>query len=62
MSERRYRVEDVVTIVGIGYVTAKSKTDAVAKAIDGLVEFTYNEGQDMRRGDGLHAFVAGDER
>ena len=55
--ERTYRVEDVVTIVGVGYVTARSKAEAVEKARNGEVEFTYNDGQDIRRGDGLHAYV-----
>lgn len=57
MSERLYRIEDVITEVGIGYVNARSKAEAVEKANRGEVEFTYGGGINVRRGDGLHAYV-----
>ena len=60
MAERLYRIEDTVTEVGVGYVLARSKAEAVRKAIDGEVQFTYGQGADVRRGDGLHAFVERD--
>jgi hypothetical protein len=61
MTERLYRVEDVITEVGVGYVRARSKADAVDRASRGEVEFTYGGGADIRRGDGLHAYVEPEE-
>lgn len=60
MSTRLYRVEDIITVVGVGYVEATSKAEAKRKATDGEVEFYYNNGQDIRRGDGLHVYVSRD--
>jgi hypothetical protein len=54
---RLYRVEDVVTEVGVGWIRARSKAEAIEKAEGGAVEFVYGGGADVRRGDGLHAYV-----
>lgn len=55
---RRYRVEEVLTIVGVAEVEAASKADAREKVLRGEVELTWNDGQDVRRGDGVHVYVA----
>jgi hypothetical protein len=56
MSERKrrlYRVEETLTIVGVAHVEAATKAE-VRQMIDrGEVEFIYNDGQDIRRGDGI---------
>lgn len=57
MAEREYRIEETLTIVGVGSVMAHSKAEAVEKASRGEVEFFWNDGQDIRRGDGIKAFV-----
>jgi hypothetical protein len=56
MSERVYEVVETVTITGVGYVRAKSRADAVEKAKGGQVEFDWDQGQILRRGDGIKAY------
>jgi hypothetical protein len=56
MSERAYEVVETITITGVGYVRAKSKADAVEQAKDGLVVFDWDQGQILRRGDGIKAY------
>jgi hypothetical protein len=53
---RRYRVEETLTIVGSAEVEATSKAEAHQKIMAGEVEFFWNDGQDVRRGDGIHIF------
>lgn len=58
MGERLYHVIDTVTITGVGDVMARSKAEAVEKAANGEVQFDYDQGQVVRRGDGLRALRA----
>lgn len=53
---RLYRVEETLTVVGVGEVEATSKAEAVEKAKRGEVEFYWGDGQDVRRGDGIKAY------
>jgi len=57
--KRWYRVEDVTTVVGVGYVRARSKAEAVELALNGDVQLDYDDGgTTIRRGDGPHVYVA----
>lgn len=57
MSERWYVVVETITITGTGDVRARSKAEAVEKAKNGEVEFDWDQGQVIRRGDGIKAYL-----
>lgn len=53
---RRYRVEETITVVGVAEVEATSKSEVKRMIADGEVGFIYNDGQDVRQGDGIRIY------
>ena len=62
MSERVYEVVETITITGVGYVRARSVAEAIESAKRGRVEFDWDQGQNVRRGDGIKAWLLRGDR
>lgn len=58
---KRYRVEETLTVIGVGYIEARSAAEAVEKAKDGKVTFFYDDASTARRGDGIKAWPDRDQ-
>lgn len=56
--KRLYHVEDWLTIVGVAEVEATTKAEVKALIEAGEVEFIYDDGVNVRRGDGTRIRLA----